>query len=228
MVTNKDIKETRRSGSDKEDKEEDEVEDEEKDEEKDEEEDEEDKEEDEEEDEEKDEDRIDAPLDKEDVEWLLDQAPEYNAYEISKSFVLFTKTHNDMRETPVLSMPALNDIEDFLRVNIAGASKGEDYTELFELACKFTPSGRKLSFAPGKYSFAASSCYMLEVTQLKRSDSSSDDTSKQINTADENTYDDTSKQINPADDNTYAPPEGSFILVYGDYFEGLKFSDRED
>jgi hypothetical protein len=168
MVTNKDIKETRRSGSDKEDEEEYE-----------------------EEYEEDDEDRLDAPLDKEDVEWLLDQTPEFNAYDISESFVLFTKGHNDIREAPGLYLPAAYVSDDeykIFRVNIEKAPKGEEYTELFELACKFTPSGSKLSFAPGKYSFATTDSYMLLVTQLKRSDSSSDDTSKKINPADDNTY----------------------------------------
>jgi hypothetical protein len=148
---------------------------------------EEDKGEDEDEDEDKQEDRLDAPLDKADVLWLLDRAQGYNAYEIGESFVLFTKGHNDIREAPCLNVPGPYEIEDdhlFVRFNIEEAPKGESYTELFELACKFAPSGSKLSFAPGKYSFAATTSYMLKVKQLKRSDSSSHDTSKKRKAAD--------------------------------------------
>ena len=162
MITNKDIKETHRPGSTNKDVKEathgsssgkqDEEE---------------------EEDEEEDEDLLDARLDKEDVDWLLDNAPDFKAYQISEAFVLFTKAHNDIRETPCVYVQGPYNIEheDYkVCFNIEDAPKGEDYTELFELARKFTPPGSKLSFAPGKYSFAASRSSMLEVKQLKRFD----------------------------------------------------------
>ena len=66
-----------------------------------------------------------------------------------------------------------------LFVDIEEVSKGQEYTELLGLARKFTPSGSKLSFAPGKYSFAAT-YYTLEVKQLKRSDFSSDGTGDNV------------------------------------------------
>ena len=120
---------------------------------------------------EEDEDLLDAPLHKEDVEWLLDRAPEYNAYQIGESFVLFTKGQNDMREAPCLEVPGPYEIEEeyrLIRFHIEEAPKGELYTELFELAGKFTPSGSKLSFPPGKYSFATTDSWLLKVKQLKR------------------------------------------------------------
>ena len=112
----------------------------------------------EEDDEDENEDRLDDPLDKDDVEWLLDRAPGYNAYEIGESFVLFTKRHNDIRNAPSFRVQGPGEIDYDQRVvhfNIEEVPKGEAYTELLELACKFTPSGSKLSFAPGMYSFAA-------------------------------------------------------------------------
>ena len=60
----------------------------------------------------------------------------------------------------------------FARFKIEEAPTGEEYTELFELACKFTPPGSKLSFAPGKYSFAATNSDLIYVNQLKKPDSS--------------------------------------------------------
>ena len=101
MVTNKDIKATRcPAGSSKDDvkekshtssREEQEDEDEDKDEDK---------------------DLFNDPLDKDDVEWLLDVAPGYNAYLIGESFVLFTKGHSDIRKTPSVSVPGDYVIED--------------------------------------------------------------------------------------------------------------------
>ena len=127
-----------------------------------------------------------GPLDKEVVEWLVDRAPEYNAYQIGESFVLFTKGHNGIHEIPGLYVPGTYIMEDSLvRCSIEEAPKGEEYTELFELARKFTPPGSKLSFAPGIYSFATTFSHWIEVKQLKRSDSSSDDTSKEINSCDD-------------------------------------------
>jgi hypothetical protein len=138
---------------------------------------------------EKEEDRFFAHLDKEDVEWLLDHAAEYNAYQIGESFVLFMKGGNDIRVAPCLTVPAPVQGGSFVCCEIEEAPKGEEYTELFELACKFTPPGSKLSFAPGKYSFATTCSSMIEVKQLKRSDpSSSDGTIKDVNAAYENIY----------------------------------------
>jgi len=96
--------------------------------------------------------------------------------------VLFTKGHSDIRKTPSVSVPGYRIVEDrykLFRFDIEEAPKGEEYTELLELARKFTPSGSKLSFAPGKYSFVATS-FTVEVKQLKRSDSSSDGTCDNI------------------------------------------------
>jgi hypothetical protein len=189
MVTNKDIKATRRpAGEDVNEEDHDQSG---------------------EEDEDDDKDCLDAPLDKDDVEWLLDRAPGYNAYEIGESFVLFTKRHNDIRNAPCLEVPGPYEIEyehRVVRFNIEEAPKGEAYTELLELACKFTPSGSKLSFAPGMYSFAAAESDMLEVKQLKRSDSSSVSSS-----------DDTSKEINAAQDDIDSPSmaPSDFELIVG-------------
>jgi hypothetical protein len=175
MVTNNDIKETHRPGSSKEDVPEDTHNSRE----------EEDKDEDE-EDEDEDENLFYARLDEEDVEWLLDRAPEYSAYQIGESFVLFTKGHNGIRETPRLDVPgSYNMYEPCVRCCIEEAPKGEEYNELFELACKFTPPWSKLSFAPGMYSLAATTPFLIKVKQLKRSDSSSDGTSNLINSADD-------------------------------------------
>jgi len=119
-------------------------------------------------------------LDKEDVEWLLDNAPEYNAYHIGmESLVLFTKRNNHIREAPTLDAYGPNEDNDsFVLCNFEEAPQGEEYTELLKLARKFTPSGRKLAFAPGTYFFAATGTHLIQVNQLKRTDSLSDDTCK--------------------------------------------------
>ena len=131
-----------------------------------------------------------AHLDKGDVEWLLDHAAGYDAYQIGESFVLFTKGGHNIRVTPCMTVSAPNkDDESFVLCRIEEAPKGEEYTELFELACKFTPPGSNLSFAPGKYIVKTTVSIMMEVKQLKRSDSSSSDgTIKDVNAAYENIY----------------------------------------
>jgi len=136
MVTNKDIKETRRPGSTKKDikverqcphGQEDEEED-----------------------------LLDDPLDQEDIEWLLRHAPAFRVIEVEESFVLFTKSHHDIVHVPFVGSGPyeLEKMNRFVCFNIDEAPKGELYTELLELARKFTPAGSKLSFAPGKYTIA--------------------------------------------------------------------------
>lgn len=125
---------------------------------------------------------FDHPLNSEEIDWLIGHAGGYKAYQIGVNFVLFTKAHNDMREAPSLEVPGPNEIEEqFVQCRIEEAPEGEEYSELFELAGKLTPPGRKLSFAPGKYSFSATSTSLIRVEQLKRSSSSSDCTSEKAN-----------------------------------------------
>ena len=199
MVTNKDIKETHRPGSTQEDVneethssigEENEDEDEEEDEE------------------------FYAPLEKEDVEWLLDRAQEFNAYEIGDSFVLFTKGHNVLHEAPRLYVIGPYEVDDefwVVRFHLEEAPLGELYTELFELARKFTPPGNKLSFPPGKYSLATTDEYMLKVKPLKKRPDSSPDNSSS---------DDINKGKSPADDDMDAqaivPFDFDLIVGNGD------------
>ena len=155
------------------------------------------------------EDFLNAYLDKAVVDWLLDRAQGYNAYQIGGSFVLFTKAPNELRKTPYLDVTSPYEIEPGDRCvsfSIEKAPKGDDYTELFELASKFTPSGSKLSFAPGMYSFSTTDCYWLDMEQLKRSNSSSVSSS-----------DGTSKKISAAKGDIDAPPSipFDFELIVG-------------
>ena len=166
-------------------------------------------------DEDEEEDRLDDPLDKEDIDWLLDRAPGYNAYQLGESFVLFTKDDNDLREAPRVDVPGPYEIEDeyyFVRFKIEEAPKGEEYTELLELAGKFTPPGSKLSFAPGKYSFATTTSYMLEVEHLKRSDSSSGGTGDK---ADDHSSSDARSHSDDDDSDATATVPFDFELIVG-------------
>ena len=160
-----------------------------------------------------------APLDEEEVEWLLDRAPEFNAYEIGKSFVLFTKGPNVLREAPCLFVIGPYEVEDefwVVRFNLEEAPLGELYTELFELARKFTPPGNKLSFPPGKYSLATTDEYMLTVKALKKRPDSSPDNSSS---------DDIYKEKSPADDDMDAqatvPFDFDLIVGNGDKKETI-------
>ena len=109
----------------------------------------------------------------------MGNAPGYNVYQIGKSFVLFTKGYHNLYTSPTLEVDGPYELEGnaLVEFKIEEAPMGQEYTELFELACKFTPPGSKLSFAPGKYTFVATVADLIEVKQLNKADSSSGDTS---------------------------------------------------
>jgi hypothetical protein len=134
-----------------------------------------------------DKDVLDDPLDEEETEWLLNHAKGFNAYQIGNSFVLVMKVPHNLQEAPPLNVWGPRDPEEtfFVKFGIKEASKGEEYTELVEVARKLTPSGSKLSFAPGVYTFSTTYSSIMEVRHLNGSDLFSDSATEKASTDDD-------------------------------------------
>jgi hypothetical protein len=98
---------------------------------------------------------LDDPLNRATKEWLVQQTAGFRIYDVCSAFVLITKDDEQLIKLPELSMPGPYDIE-FHPFDISvtpGRNKDVVDKDLFDIACKLTPEGNKLSFEPGTCCF---------------------------------------------------------------------------